>query len=285
MTDTDIPRSEVPEPGTWPEAPAPADQPDAPWKEHDLLCRRSVRTSWHSTTQHTWASYVPCTCGRLVVDPRVPVLRSDEVDPPLTAPQVERLQSFINEGITVDREIQAETPQYQYAWTGTTETIDEPEMLPHPGISDEFWALVSDVDREKFSAYLVREQAVHDIAVAMDIPEEVLTGGQPDVHEPGEDEGPIATQYVTTLGGWCVPSDNLYGLLGPISDITARRGGLSFSAPRPLTDFSKKELRAEVERLRRQRDELADSAGKFRTEARRLRRKNKRLLKIIGGLA
>lgn len=142
--------------------------------------------------------------------------------------------------------------------------------LPHPGISDEFWALLPEKDREAFSAYLVREQAVHQIAEAMDVPEEILT--LPDEYQRGG----------IMSNGWCAPSDSLFT---PFPEVTVRRGGLSFTVATPLTEWSKKELRAEVERLRRTNDALAGGNAKLRSEARRLRRKNKRLLKIIGQVA
>lgn len=75
-------------------------------------------------------------------------------------------------------------------------------------------------------------------------------------------------------GGWCAPGDQFYpGLDLPL--VTVTRGGLSFTAPKPLT---KKQLQAQVDRLQ-------PALARAQRENRKLRRKNRRLLKLIARLA
>lgn len=126
----------------------------------------------------------------------------------------------------------------------------EEHIEPEPSVSD------------------VRAQAVRDIAAGMDVPEQVVTSPEP--------------LGVVAGGGWCAPAGQEYGIL---PNIQVRRGGIQFTAPKPLTEWRKEDLRAEVERLRRVNDTLAQGNTEYRTENRRLRKKTKRLLKIIERIA
>lgn len=107
-----------------------------------------------------------------------------------------------------------------------------------------------------------------------------------DVDEPAEGEESTGRLGVVA-GGWCAPSEALYGLFDH-PEVTARRGGLQFSfsaAARPLEEWSKKELRAEVTRLREALGKHQAARWKAQRKVRRLERKVKRLLKIIGRIA
>jgi hypothetical protein len=70
-------------------------------------------------------------------------------------------------------------------------------------------------------------------------------------------------------GGWRSPSDSLF------PDFVVQRGGITFTAPKPLT---KKQLRAQLDRLQ-------PALARAQRENRKLRRKNRRLLKLIAKLA
>lgn len=73
-------------------------------------------------------------------------------------------------------------------------------------------------------------------------------------------------------GGWRSPHEVAYGFLVP--EVTVQRGGLSFTTPKPLTEWKKKDLVREVERLR-------ESQGTQRVTIRRLEQKNRRLRRAI----
>ena len=92
---------------------------------------------------------------------------------------------------------------------------------------------------------------------------------------------PEESPNLVARGGWCAPSDSLF------PEVTVSRGGIAFSfaPPKPLEEYTKKELRAEVERLREARDRLQTSLHTERRRSRKARRKVNRLLKIIEGLA
>lgn len=113
-----------------------------------------------------------------------------------------------------------------------------------------------------------------------------MTEELPETTEPVDDvEAPDTRE--TAAGGWCAPSDSIFGLLaGP--DITARRGGLTFTAPswpKPVDEMTKKELRAEVELLRKMRDGLIKARDKESKRRRKAERKVRRLVKLLGRIA
>lgn len=173
----------------------------------------------------------------------------------------------VTEDTIIHDEPESPVPFSPQAVLEAEERARESLALPHPDVSDEFWAEVPESDRQAFSTYLVkrerqriREQALTDIATGLDIPRELLDAA------PGT--------YSAFAGGWCAPSDSLF------PEITVRRGGLAFTGgPRPLTDWSKKELRAEVERLRRDRETLQKALRKEQKRTRRLRRTIDRLVR------
>jgi hypothetical protein len=117
--------------------------------------------------------------------------------------------------------------------------------LPHPGVSDEFWALVPEKDREAFSGYLVAED-----------------------------------QVIHSLGGWCAPTETI-----AFADVTARRGGISFTSgpdlvgvTKPLLEMTKEELRDEITRLRR---EHSNARATLQKALRKERKRTRRLLRLI----
>lgn len=93
-----------------------------------------------------------------------------------------------------------------------------------------------------------------------------MTDQTPD--ETPEDE--VLTEPVNlAAGGWCAPSEIIY------PDLAVRRGGITFAAPKPLT---KKQLKARL-------DHVEPALKAARRENRKLRRKNRRLVKLIARLA
>jgi hypothetical protein len=108
-----------------------------------------------------------------------------------------------------------------------------------------------------------------------DIPREDV----PDVEEPvidvnlvDEPTDKAEPERVFASGGWASPLDQGYGLLIP--EVTVRRGGISFSVPTPLAKWKRKDLVAEVERLR-------TTLEVVRRNERSLQRKNRRLRKAL----
>lgn len=80
-------------------------------------------------------------------------------------------------------------------------------------------------------------------------------------------------------GGWCAPNEHVFGLLLP--ETTAKRGGIGFTRTPSfdLRDWTKKQLRREVKRLRRDRENLQKA---LRKERRRTRRLNRAIDKLLG---
>lgn len=75
-----------------------------------------------------------------------------------------------------------------------------------------------------------------------------------------------------SAGGWCAPSDALYSFF---PEVRVERGGISFTRPKSLT---KKQLRA-------QNDRLVEGNTALRKENRKLRKKVRRLTKAVNRLA
>lgn len=76
---------------------------------------------------------------------------------------------------------------------------------------------------------------------------------------------------VTAGGGWCATTEMLY------PEVTARRGGLSFSDPLGLEALTEEQLR---ERVRA----LTEITRKQSRRIQKLRRKNDRLIRLVGRL-
>lgn len=88
---------------------------------------------------------------------------------------------------------------------------------------------------------------------------------------------------IASGGGWTAPSETIYDVF---PEVTARRGGLSFTPfPTPLADMSKKDLIARLEALQKRHADLGKISDEHRRKRQKAEKKNKRLLKIILGLA
>jgi len=78
-------------------------------------------------------------------------------------------------------------------------------------------------------------------------------------------------------GGWCSPSDAIFPLLLP--DVAVQRGGISFTTPKPLAQWKKKDLVREVEQLR---EDLTRARGRERELERKNRRLRRAIKRLIG---
>lgn len=94
-----------------------------------------------------------------------------------------------------------------------------------------------------------------------------------------------STPFMSAGGGWCAPSDNLYPGIFDLPEVTAQRGGISFTdgpdfrgLTKRVADMTKKELRAEIGRLHREHSKALDTE---RARVRKLRKRNRRLLRLI----
>jgi hypothetical protein len=157
----------------------------------------------------------------------------------------------------------------------------------------ENWRLVRGVVVPKpgFTCACVKSVPVRDVPVWIE-PKEVdempiyQADGEDDEGEPQpptEDEPKPFD--LTSSGGWMSPHDVAYPLLD-IPEVTARRGGMSFTFPSdPYNGLGKKELRARL----KERDERIREYGNIRAKdarrVRKLERKVRRLLAIVERLA
>lgn len=81
-------------------------------------------------------------------------------------------------------------------------------------------------------------------------------------------------------GGWRAPHEVAYPLFG---EITARRGGVQFTAPRDaLEEKTKEEL---IDLILRERADYQRNSRLARRRIGKLREKNNRLLRLVGKLA
>lgn len=88
-------------------------------------------------------------------------------------------------------------------------------------------------------------------------------------------------ESLVASGGWRAPSETSFPVYD-FGEVTARRGGISFTAPpKPLEELTHEELLTRAKALRDQCDRLVTSLNKERTARRKAERKVKRLLKII----
>lgn len=180
---------------------------------HDAPCLLSQPSMWENRGGLGWEAMTACSC------------------PPATLPA--SMQPDIDEKERLVAE----------AFTRPLADTD----LPHPGISDEFWAEVPEADRETFSAYLVKQEAVKLISEGMQVPYGLL-----DVPEVTARRGGI--QFT---GGWRAPSDTIY--------------------PQPSQKLTKKQLRAQVESLR---TTIRRQGKLLRQAKRREDKKDRRIAKL-----